>query len=86
MAKTYQIERPDLGAEVQRRLAKGGSRREMERLMALRLDLGEEHALEQIGQEVGRARSRIIERMRLAHEHGVQSCWAGIRDADVRRG
>jgi len=40
--------------------------------MALRLDLGEEHALEQIGHAVGRARSRIIERMRVAREHGVQ--------------
>ena len=57
MAKTFQLGRPELAAEVESRLAKGGSRREMERLMALRL---------------GRARSRIIEWMRVAREHGVE--------------
>ena len=72
MAKTFQLGRPELAAEVESRLAKGGSRREMERLMALRLGMGGEHTLEQIGRAVGRARSRIIEWMRVAREHGVE--------------
>ena len=43
----------------------------MERLMALRLGMGGQHTLEEIGRAVGRARSRIIEWMRVAREHGV---------------
>jgi len=43
----------------------------MQRLMALRLGLGGEHTLEQIGKAVGRSRSRIIEWMRVVREHGV---------------
>lgn len=73
MAKTFQLGKPELAEEVQRRLDQGGSRREMERLMALRLGLGGEHTLEQIGQAVGRARSRIIEWMRIAREEGIES-------------
>jgi len=72
MAKTFQLGRPELAEEVQRRLAQGGSRRHMERLMALRLGLGGEHTLEQIAQAVGRARSRIIEWMKIARETGVE--------------
>ena len=73
MAKTFQLGRPELAAEVERLLAQGGSSRRMERLMALRLGLGGEHTLEQIGQAVGRARSRIIEWMKIAREEGVES-------------
>jgi transposase len=43
----------------------------MERLMALRLGLGAEHTLEEIARAVGRARSRIVEWMRIVREHGV---------------
>lgn len=73
MAKTFQLGKPEMAEEVQRRLDQGGSRREMERLMALRLGLGGEHTLEQIGQAVGRARSRIIAWMRIAREEGIES-------------
>jgi transposase len=73
MAKTFQLGRPDLADEVARRLACGGSRREMERLNALRLGLGGEHTLEQIAQAVGRARSRVIEWMRIARQEGVEA-------------
>lgn len=72
MAKTFHLGRPELAEEVERRLAQGGSRRHMERLMALRLGLGGEHTLEQISQAVGRARSRIIEWMKIAREEGVE--------------
>lgn len=73
MAKTFQLGRPELAEEVERRLAQGGSRRHMERLMALRLGLGGQHTLEQIAQAVGRARSRIIEWMKIAREEGVEA-------------
>ena len=73
MAKTFQLGRPELAKEVERRLALGGSRRHTERLMALRLGLGGEHTLEEIAQAVGRARSRIIEWMKTAREQGVEA-------------
>lgn len=73
MAKTFQLGRPELAGEVERRLALGGSRRDMERLMALRMGLGGEHTLEEIAQAVGRARSRIIEWMKIAREEGVEA-------------
>lgn len=45
----------------------------MERLNALRLGLGGEHTLEQIAQAVGRARSRVIEWIRIARQEGVEA-------------
>lgn len=71
MPKTFQLGRPELSEEVEALLKKGGSARQMERLMALRLGLSGEHTLEEIGEIVGRSRSRIIEWMRLAREEGV---------------
>lgn len=71
MAKTFQLGKPELAEEIQRRLTEGGSFRDMERLTALRLGLGGEHTLEQIAQAVGRSRSRIIEWMRIARTEGV---------------
>lgn len=76
MAKTFQLGRPELAAEIEQRLARGGSQRHMERLMALRLGLGGEHTLEQIGLAVGRSRSRIIEWMKTAREQGVEALLA----------
>jgi len=73
MAKTFHLGRPELAKEVEERLALGGSRRHMERLMALRMGLGGEHTLEQISQAVGRARSRITEWMKTAREEGVEA-------------
>lgn len=73
MAKTFQLGRPELGPEIERRLAQGGSQRHMERLMALRLGLGGEHTLEQISLAVGRSRSRIIEWMKTVREQGVEA-------------
>ena len=72
MPKTFKLARPDLATEVESLLKQGGSRRQMERLTALRLGLGGEHTLEQIAQAVGRARSRVIEWMRIAREQGVE--------------
>jgi len=72
MPKTFKLGRPDLAPEVERLLKQGGSARQMERLTALRLGLGGEHTLEQIAQAVGRARSRVIEWMRVAREQGVE--------------
>jgi len=73
MVKTFQLGRPELAEEVEGLLAQGGSRRQMERLIALRLGLGGEHTLEQIGQTVGRARSRIIAWMKIARDEGVEA-------------
>lgn len=71
MAKTFKLGRPELWPEVRERLRKGGSQREMERLMAVRLAHEGKHTLEQIGQAVGRARSRISEWMRIVREEGL---------------
>lgn len=71
MAKTFKLGRPDLAEDVKQGLARGGKAREMERLIALRMGLEGEHTLEQIAQAVGRARSRIIEWMKIAREEGV---------------
>lgn len=73
MGKTFRLNRPELAPEIERRLKQGGSQREMQRLQALRLGLGGQHTLGQIGKAVGRARSRIIEWMRIAREEGVEA-------------
>lgn len=73
MGKTFRLNRPELGPEIERRLKAGGKQREMQRLQALRLGLGGQHTLEQIGLAVGRARSRIIEWMRIAREEGIEA-------------
>ena len=73
MGKTFQLGRPELAPEIEQRLKQGGSQREMERLLALRLGLGGQHTLGQIAEAVGRARSRIIEWMRIAREEGVEA-------------
>ena len=73
MSKTFNLGKPELGAEVDRRLREGrGSAREMRRLMAVRMGLEGEHTLEQIAKAVGRARSRIIEWMRIVREEGLE--------------
>jgi transposase len=76
MAKTFQLGKPELADDVTTRLARGGSKREMERLTALRLGQGGEHTLEQIAKAVGRARSRVIEWMRIARQEGVEALLA----------
>jgi transposase len=73
MGRTFRLDRPELGAEVERLLQLGGSRRQMERLMALRMGLGGEHTLAQIAAAVGRARSSVIIWMRVARQEGVAS-------------
>lgn len=71
MGKTFRLGRPELGPEVEQRLQRGGSRREMERLQAVRLGLGGQHTLEQIGQAVGKTRSRIVVWMRIVRQVGL---------------
>lgn len=74
MAKTFQLNKPEYGPEVERLLQAGGTRRQMERLQALRMGLEGKHTLRQISEAVGRARSRIIEWMRVAREEGIAEC------------
>ncbi len=71
MGKTFQFGRPELAEEVERRWDQGGSKREMERLQAVRLAMKGEHTLEAIGEAVGRARSRIGEWMKIVREEGL---------------
>jgi len=71
MPKTFQLKKPGLAVEVETRFQRGGSRREMERLMALRMALSGEYTLEQIARAVGRARSRIGEWMKVARGEGL---------------
>jgi transposase len=71
MAKTFMLGRPELGAEVVTRLKQARSRRETERLQAVRLALGGEHTLQQIAVAVGRARSCVMKWMRITRELGL---------------
>lgn len=71
--KKFRLNKPELAEQVEKRLEQGGSLRDMQRLTALRLGLGGEHTLEQIGQAVGRARSRVIQWMKTAREEGVEA-------------
>ena len=49
MAKTFQLNKPEYGPEVERLLQAGGTtRRQMERLQALRMGLEGKHTLQQI--------------------------------------
>lgn len=73
MGKTFRLNQPELAPEIERRLMQGGCQREMQRLQALRLELGGQHTLGKIGEAVGRARSRIIEWMHIAREKGVEA-------------
>jgi transposase-like protein len=74
MAKTFRLNKPEYGPEVERLLQAGGTRRQMERLQALSMCLEGKHTLQQISEAVGRARSRIIEWMRVAREEGIAGC------------
>ena len=69
----FRLNRPELGPEIERRLKAGGRQREMQRLQTLRLGLGGQHALARIGLAVGRARTRIIEWMRIAREEVIEA-------------
>ena len=71
MPKTFKLGRPELRDEVHERLRQGGSQRQTERLMAVRMAMEGQHTLEQIAQAVGRARSRITAWMRIVREHGL---------------
>lgn len=73
MAKKFRLNMPELAPEIDRLLELGGSGRTMERLMALRLGLGGQHTLAQIGSIVGRARSRVTDWMRVVRAEGVQA-------------
>jgi hypothetical protein len=71
MRKTFHLGRPELAAEVERRWRAGGSKREVERLQAVRLALKGEHTLAEIGAAVGRARSRVAEWMKTVRTEGL---------------
>ena len=71
MGKTFRLQIPELAAEVERRLRRGGSRREMERLQAVRLGLGGQHTLEQIAAAVGKSRPRMVVWMRIVRQQGL---------------
>ena len=73
MAKKFRLHLPQLAAEVEKLLERGGRHRDMQRLTAVRLGLGGQHTLEQIGTIVGRARSRVTEWMRIVREEGVEA-------------
>lgn len=73
MGKTFRLDRPDLGTEVEKLFQLGGTRRQMERLMALRMGLSGEYTLAQIAAAVGRARSSVIVWMSVARQEGVTS-------------
>lgn len=72
MGKTFRLELPELAEEVEQRLRQGGSQRQMQRLQAVRLGLGGQHTLEQIGQIVGRSRPRIVVWMRTVRQQGLE--------------
>lgn len=76
MAKTFQLGRPELAAEVEAGLRAGGSARAMQRLTALRMALSGEHTLEQIGKVVGRSRRAVAQWMHVARNQGVAAVLA----------
>ncbi len=73
MAKTFRLDVPELASQLDDRFAQCTSPRGFERLTAVRLGLGGQHTLAQIGETVGRSRSRIIEWMRVVREEGLDS-------------
>ena len=72
MAKVFQLGRPELAQELAERLKRGGSRREMERLMALQMAMNGHSTLAQIAAAIGRSRSTICEWMRQARNKGIE--------------
>ena len=71
MPKTFQLKQPELATEVEQRFLRGGSRREIERLTAVRMAMSGEFTLAQIGLAVGRDRSRIGAWMKVVREDGL---------------
>lgn len=71
MPKTFQLNKPELAAEVEQRFLQGGSPRVMERLSAVRMAMSGEFTLAQIGLAVGRDRSRIGAWMKVVREDGL---------------
>lgn len=76
MAKTFHLGRPELAAEVEAGLRRGGSGRVMQRLTALRLAMSGEHTLEEIGAVVGRSRRAVAQWMHVARAEGVAAVLA----------
>lgn len=76
MPKTFKLGRPELAAEVEAGLRRGGSARVMQRLNALRLAMGGEHTLEQIAAAAGRSRRAVAQWMHLARAGGVAAALA----------
>ena len=70
MPKTFQLKKPELAEEVEQRFQQGGTRREMERLTALRMAMTGDFTPAQIAQAVGRDRSRIGAWMKVARGDG----------------
>ncbi len=73
VAKTFRLDVPELASQLDDRFAQCTSPRGFERLTAVRLGLGGQHTLAQLGEAVGRSRSWIIEWMRVVRQEGLGS-------------
>ena len=76
MAKVFRLGRPELADELQARLKRGGTPRQMQRLIALNMAMQGNATLAEIAAAVGRSRSALCSWMYVARNQGIEALLA----------